>query len=97
MIVKLHMVNGRKILAVCDRSLLGKKFESGNTQLDLTSSFFAGKEVQEHELFVLFKDAYTINAVGKKTISFFTRYALISKKKVLRVKGIPCAYVVFDI
>ena len=40
----------RDIVAVCDSSILGKKFEQGNLQLDLKESFYKGEEVQEENL-----------------------------------------------
>ncbi len=40
MIVNIHKTSdGRRIIAVCDSELIGKKFEEHNLQLDLTSNF----------------------------------------------------------
>ena len=40
MIVKVHRTpDGRRLIAVCDNNLLGKKFEENDLQLDLTSNF----------------------------------------------------------
>jgi len=45
MIVKSHSTgDGRKVIAICDDSLLGKKFEEGDKQLDLTSEFYQGQK-----------------------------------------------------
>jgi len=50
MIVKIHKSRERKILAVCDNELFGKKFEEGKLRLDLSSEFYDGEEVQEKNL-----------------------------------------------
>jgi len=66
MIVKEHINEGKLILALCDKNLLGKKIEDQNIQLDLSSSFYKGEEADIEELKKLIKKAYIINAVGKK-------------------------------
>ena len=34
----------RDVVAVCDKELLGKRFEEGNFQLDVKKSFFRSEE-----------------------------------------------------
>ncbi len=87
MIVKKHLNEGKLILAICDSDILGKKFSENNIQLDLTSNFYKGEELNDNELKKLCKIAFSINAVGKKSISFLKKQGLAAD--ILNVEGIP--------
>ncbi len=91
MIVKKHVNEGKLILAICDSNILGKKFSENNIQLDLTSSFYKGEEINDEKLKELCKMAFSINAVGKKSVSFLKKQRLVSKTT--KVNGIPHAQV----
>ena len=45
----------REIVAVCDSSILGKRFERGNFQLDIKESFYKGEEVSEEKAMEIMK------------------------------------------
>ena len=79
------------ILAICDPELLGKKFTQDDFQLDLTGDFYNGEEKSEEELKELLKDAYIINAVGKKCIDYLLKNNLIEKEKIITIDNIPHA------
>ncbi|MBS3098246.1 DUF424 family protein [Candidatus Woesearchaeota archaeon] len=90
MIVKIHKTNdGRKIIAVCDDNLLGKKFEEKKLQLDLTSNFYKGDKKSEKEVLDLIKGAYIVNFVGEKSIRIGIMAGIINKGGVIRIKNIP--------
>jgi len=93
MIVKKHLNDGRLVLAVCDSGLLGKKFAEGNRQLDLTSSFYKGEEVDEKEIERLMKEAYMINLVGEKSVKLGIKSKLIDKDCVIVIAKIPHAQI----
>lgn len=93
MILKIHKSDGRKLIALCDSDLIGKRFEEGNLQLDLTSAFYDGSEVKDKEAKDALKDADMIHAVGGKSISFL-KENIIVPEKVMKVKGIPHAQII---
>ncbi|MFC1704779.1 DUF424 domain-containing protein [Nanoarchaeota archaeon] len=95
MIVKEHKTpEGKKLVAICDSDLLGKKFEQGNLQLDLTSGFYKGKEMGAEEVKEILKDCYIVNVVGDESIAFLVSLGIIDKKHVLKVGGVPHAQAV---
>ena len=95
MIVKIHKTpDGKKLVAVCDSGLLGKKFEQGNLQLDLTSDFYKGEEKSSEEVKEIIKGAYIVNVVGQESVAFFISLGIIEKGHVLEVGGIPHAQAV---
>jgi hypothetical protein len=96
MIVKTHTDRGRLVLAVCDEELSKKKIEEDNKILDLTSNFYLGDKKTEHELKELIKQAYMINAVGKKSIAFLVNENLISSEEVSYINKVPFITVLFE-
>lgn len=97
MIVKAHKTpDGRKILAVCDDDLLGKRFEEGNKQLDLTSGFYRGKEKSEEEIGGMIIGSYIINLVGEESIKLALKLNIVNEKNIIRIKGIPHAQAILE-
>jgi hypothetical protein len=87
----------RDIVAVCDKELLGKRFEEGQFQLDVKESFFGGEEISVEELIYLMQDMSkedaTFNLVGEKTIDTAIKAGIISSDGVAEIAGIPFALV----
>ncbi|MBW2979925.1 DUF424 domain-containing protein [Candidatus Woesearchaeota archaeon] len=95
MIVKTHKTpDSRKLVAICDSELLGKKFEEGNLQLDLASDFYKGEEKGAEEVKEIIKDAYIVNVVGGESVAFCIELEIIDKKHILRIGGVPHAQAV---
>jgi len=91
MIVKVHKKNEKTVVAVCDTDLLGKKFVKGNLQLDLTSDFYKGTEMDEKEAGDLVRNADIVNLVGRNSIKLGMQEGIIEKDRILEVNGIPHA------
>ena len=97
MIIKVHKTQeGRVILSICDKELLGKKFEDGNLQLDLSSSFYAGDEVDENKIRLELRDASIVNIVGEKSVNFCVNLGIVDVNTVRKIKGIPHVQVVLN-
>ena len=94
MLVKIHK-SYRNIVSICDSNLLGKRFEQGNLQLDLTTEFFKGEKMTEKQVLEIIKDAVredaSFNIVGEKAIACAIKVGIISKKSIKKIQGIPVA------
>ncbi len=96
MIVKVHRSpEGRKIVSICDKEIIGEKFYEKNMQLDLSSDFYKGDERTEEEIIRLMKDAYILNIVGEKSVGFCLKQGWISKNKIVKIKNMPHAQCLF--
>ncbi|MEM4703276.1 MAG: DUF424 family protein [Candidatus Pacearchaeota archaeon] len=93
-LVKIHDLY-RKIVAVCDTELLGKKFEEENLQLDVNEKFYGGKEFKDDQVIKLLKDAQTddacFNFVGENSIALGVKAGIIDKNCVIKIQNIPHA------
>ncbi len=83
MIVKKHFDKNGLIIAVCDSELLGKRFEQGKLQLDLTSDFYKGQEMDDLRVKELMKSARVGNIVGKNSVELAKKLGLIEKTKTI--------------
>jgi hypothetical protein len=92
--IKIHN-SYRTVVAICDESLLGKKFEEGIRQLDLREGFYKGKIVEIDDAvetieYQANEDA-TFNIVGEESIRAAIKAELITSKAVDKIAGIPFA------
>ena len=79
---------GKLILAVCDKSIHGKKFEDDNTILDLGSKFYDGEEKDAKQASDLMEKAYIINAAGKEAVKLVVKLGLTTTNDVKKVAGV---------
>jgi hypothetical protein len=87
----------RNVVAICDKELLGKKFEEGKFQLDVKENFFRGKEVSEEEALEIMKgmklEDSTFNIIGKRAVNAALKAEIITKDGVGNIANIPFALV----
>jgi hypothetical protein len=88
-IIKIHKGPHGEVLVISDKEIMGKKFEEGQLQLDLSSDFYKGEEKGEKEIKELTKCAYILHLTGKKTAALFVKLGLVEKKEILFVDGVP--------
>jgi uncharacterized protein len=90
----------RYVVAICDKELLGKKFEDDKFQLDVKESFYKGKdgkeaseaEVLERIRKLVMEDA-TFNIVGKNSVRLALKLGLITEEGIKEINGVPFSLV----
>ncbi len=97
-ILKSHVnQEGKKIVAIIDEELLGKKIEEKEIQLDLNSNFFKGKKydlkLEEKNILKEIETSYMIIAVGKKTTEYLQQKKIILKEEIKKIDNVPYIYV----
>jgi len=94
--IKIHE-SYRKVVALCDSDLIGKKFEEGKRQLDVRENFYNGEEVDEEKIIAMLKnlaiDDATFNIVGKESVKAARNAGLIEEDNVSEIQGVPFALV----
>ena len=87
----------RDVVAICDKEILGKKFEEGNLQLDVKENFYSGKECSEKEVIEIIQrmseEDATFNIVGKKAVNAALKSGIIEEIGVKQIQGVPFALV----
>lgn len=87
----------RDIVAVCDKELIGKRFEEGEFQLEVKENFFNGHETDEEKAIEIMeqmsmKDSI-FNIIGKKSINTAIKAGIVSEHDIKEIQGIPFALV----
>ena len=77
------------MLNICDPELVNKTVHDGNTKIKINPSYYAQKDVDEHEAKNLLEKCTSINMVGEKTISLAISLCIGSEKSIRRIEGIP--------
>ena len=78
-----------KMLNICDSSLVGRVLVEGELTMNITTSYFAERLVDEQEAEQLLKSASIINMVGEETIALSVKIGVGSSKGVKKINGIP--------
>jgi len=96
MYLKIHE-SYRKVVALCDSELVGKKFEEGKIQLDVRDDFYRGEEIGDgkavEKLKSLALEDATFSIAGEKSVEAAIDAGIVNEEGVMRVKGIPFALV----
>jgi uncharacterized protein len=96
MFIKIHN-SYRDVIGICDKELLGKKFEQGKFQLDVKESFFKGNQVTTEEaeriLIQMDMEDATFNIIGHKSTQVALKLGLIQEEGIKKINDIPFALV----
>lgn len=82
------------LLVVTDKDILGKKFEEGKRQLDLSKDFYRGGEKKKEEVKKMISTARHLHLTGKESVALGVEMNLVNAWKILWIKGVPHAQVV---
>src|SRR3989344_7521026 len=85
----------RIIISICDSDLIGKKFEEGKRQLNVSERFYKGEIKTEYEITEILKNAPNINIIGKQSIALALKLNIIVKENIIKIQGIPHAQSIF--
>jgi hypothetical protein len=96
MFIKIHEAY-RKIVALADAELIGKKFVEDIRQIEIKPHFFQGEKKSEEEIIEILKDMdkedATFNIVGEKSVQAALKAGIISKDGIIIIDKIPIALV----
>jgi hypothetical protein len=93
--LKVHETeNGGRILAMCDKSLIGRVLEEGDVYIDLKnySDFYVGELIKD-EKEIEVKNVSSVNIIGKEAVALAIKNGVIKKDDVRTVEGVPYAQV----
>ena len=85
--------SGEKLLAVCDKEILGKKLKFKDTEFEVKKSFYFEKLAGEKEIEKMLDKAKIINLIENKIIEVAVKMKLINKNNVVKIEGISHAQI----
>ncbi|MCX6804127.1 MAG: DUF424 family protein [Candidatus Diapherotrites archaeon] len=93
MFAKIHEIEYKTILAVCDKEYIGKTFEEGNICFTASERFYKGEEVTKDELEKMLTENNSANLFGNKCVSIALEKGLVGEKSIIVIKGIKHAQI----
>lgn len=81
------------IVVVTDEDIMGKVFEEGKWQLDLTKKFYQGEKKNKEEVKKILTVARHIHLTGKGAVAIGEEMELVDPEKILYVQKVPHAEV----
>ena len=89
--MKIHVQEGHRLIAACDRELLGTEHKEGELVLKISESFYFD-EYADKEMFLRFlKTCDMANLVGEKVVGAAVEAGIINEEFLLKIDGIPHA------
>lgn len=91
MYLKVHEIQGKRIVAVCNKELIGRVLERGAFCIDLKryGSFYKGRICNKAEVARQLKEFSSANLVGKNAVNVALNMGLATKKEVKYINRIP--------
>lgn len=90
-IVKQHPSPHGIVVVITDKEILGKSFEEGKLQLDLSKDFYKGDTKTKDEVLKILEKAYVVHLTGKNAIDLGIDLGIINVNRILFIGGIPHA------
>ncbi len=91
MYLKIHTHENKKIVACCDKELIGKIIENEKYSINLIShsSFYKGNLCTEKELENALKNFDSANLIGKKSVGVALSKKLVLEEEVVYINNFP--------
>ncbi len=91
MYMKIHETKEGKIVAACDKELVGRILEDGKIYLDLDTcrSFYVGKLSTREELKKALENFVSANLVGKNTVAVALEGGFAQESDVIYINTTP--------
>ena len=95
MIVSIKKGPHGALAIITDSEIVGKIYSEGKLQLDFTKEFYAGEEKTAEEVKKIIGESQHLHLSGEKSVALGLELNLVDKERILWVKGVPHAEVVF--
>jgi hypothetical protein len=90
--VKSFKSKKERVLAACDRELLGKKLESDGHDIEVSEGFYGGEIVESEEELARRMEYCTIaNLIGDKAVGVAKKRGFITEENIISIGGVPHA------
>ncbi len=87
--VRVYETEKGRVVAACDRELIGKMLREGEMRLEIKREFYFEKFVSSEELAELIEGCFTANLVGERTTSAYCDINPDARRSIISVEGVP--------
>ena len=86
--LKVHSFPEGKVVALCDKDILGKRFEEKELVLDIDNDFYEGKEASKEEICRALSECASAIIAGNEAVGIALECNAVSEVGVKEVCGI---------
>ncbi len=86
--------DGHRVLAVCDKDLLGTVLEDSRIKFEVKKSFYGEESIDEEGLLEKAEKSSIINAVGSRSVSLLVENDFFDGDRILKIDGVEHAQMV---
>ena len=79
------------ILVVTDKEIVGKIFEEGNKQLDLSKKFYSGDERDVEAVKAIILESYILHLTGENAVALGVELGFVDPQRIVWVSNVPHA------
>ena len=79
------------ILVITDKEIVGKKFEEGNKQLDLSNKFYSGDERNAEAIKAIIPESYILHLTGEKAVALGVELGFVNPQRIVWISNVPHA------
>lgn len=91
---KIHEQHGEKLVAACDREIMGKTVSQGVIEFKIDKKFYGEKLINVEDFIALLNDATSANLMGNIVVDAAIENGLVDENCVLEIAGIKHAQIV---
>ncbi|WEU40778.1 MAG: DUF424 family protein [Candidatus Odinarchaeum yellowstonii] len=92
--IKIFNLGRERMVAVCDKNLIGRVLKDGKLRIEVKESFYKGEIVSIEEALEEIKKATIANIIGNEIIREAIKSNLIHESVVLYISGVAHAQIV---
>lgn len=85
MIVNERTTEEGRLVAVCDRDVLGESFEDGSVSITVNEEFYDGDRVDEQAVIEALSRAHVANIVGTRAVALAVEHGFVEEANVLEI------------
>ncbi len=93
--LKVHEPKGSRIIAICDKTLIGRVLSEGKYNVDIQKhkDFYFGESATLHTIENAVHDFSSINAVGEKSVASLIQIGLAKEENIKYVNNVPILHI----
>ncbi len=88
MIGKIHIQNGNKIFACCDKELIDTKIKYGEAEIHISKQFYGTENLTKKELLENLSNCDCANVFGNKVCDLLLKEKIIEKEQIVYISKI---------
>ena len=91
---KIHEQEGERLVAACDREIVGRTFSEGVIQFKIDKKFYGTELIGVEDFIAVLNGATTANLMGDKVVDAAITNGFVDSDCVLEIEGIKHAQIV---